>query len=46
MILFVPLCAPLGARLADPGAAPPMFSGVFMEQLVAFVRLYYASSEQ
>lgn len=41
VILFAPLCALLGVLLTDPGAVLPMFSGVFMEQLVAFVKLYF-----
>ena len=41
VILFAPLCALLGVLLTDPGAVLPMFSGVFMEKLVAFVKLYF-----
>ncbi len=41
VILFAPLCALLGVLLTDPGAVLPMFSGVFMESLVAFVKLYF-----
>ena len=41
VILFAPLCALLGVLLTDPGAVLPVFSGVFMEQLVAFVKLYF-----
>jgi H+/gluconate symporter-like permease len=41
VILFAPLCALLGVLLTDPGAALPMFTGVFMEKLVAFVKLYF-----
>jgi H+/gluconate symporter-like permease len=41
VILFAPFCALLGVLLNDPGAVLPMFSGVYMEQLVAFVKLYF-----
>ena len=41
VILFAPLCALLGVLLTDPGAVLPMFSGVFMEKLVSFVKLYF-----
>lgn len=41
VILFAPLCALLGVLLTSPGDVLPMFSGVFMEQLVVFVKLYF-----
>ncbi|MEW6762162.1 MAG: GntP family permease [Pseudomonadota bacterium] len=41
VILFAPVCAMLGVLLTDPASAPAMFSGVFMEKLVAFVKLYF-----
>lgn len=41
VILFAPFCALLGVLMSDPGAVLPMFSGVYMEQLVAFVKLYF-----
>lgn len=41
VILFAPLCALLGVLLTDPGAVLPVFNGVFMEKLVAFVKLYF-----
>lgn len=41
VILFAPLCALLGVLFTDPAAVLPMFSGVFMEKLVAFVKLYF-----
>jgi len=41
VILIAPLCAMLGVLLTDPYAVPVMFSGVFMDKLVAFVRLYF-----
>lgn len=41
VILIAPLCAMLGVLLTDPYAVPLMFSGVFMDKLVAFVRLYF-----
>lgn len=41
VILFAPLCALLGVLLTRPADVMPMFSGVFMEQLVVFVKLYF-----
>ena len=41
VILFAPLCGLLGVILTDPSAVLPMFSGVFMDKLVAFVKLYF-----
>lgn len=41
VILIAPLCAMLGVLVTDPYAVPLMFSGVFMDKLVAFVRLYF-----
>ena len=41
VILFAPLAA-LGAVLVtDPSAVPPIFSGLFMEKLVGFLKLYF-----
>lgn len=41
VILFAPLAA-LGAVLVtDPAAVPPIFSGLFMEKLVGFLKLYF-----
>ena len=41
VILFAPLCALLAVLLTDPSLIPPMFSGVFMEKMVGFVKLYF-----
>ncbi|GAB3373046.1 GntP family permease [Massilia agri] len=41
VILFAPVCAMLGVLVTDPASVPAMFSGVFMEKLVAFVKLYF-----
>ena len=41
VILFAPIAA-LGAVLfTDPAAVPPAFSGVFMEKMVGFLKLYF-----
>jgi H+/gluconate symporter-like permease len=41
VILFAPLAA-LGAVLVtDPSAVPPIFSGLFMDKLVGFLKLYF-----
>jgi H+/gluconate symporter-like permease len=41
MILFAPLAAVLAVLLTDPSAVPPIFTGVFMERMVGFVKLYF-----
>ena len=41
VILFAPLCAMLAVLLTDPSLVAPMFSGVFMEKMVGFVKLYF-----
>jgi len=40
VILFAPLCAMLAVLLTDPTLVAPIFSGVFMEKMVAFIRSY------
>jgi H+/gluconate symporter-like permease len=40
VILFAPACALLAVLLTDPALVPPMFSGVFMEKMVGFIRSY------
>ncbi|MEP9351275.1 GntP family permease [Xanthobacter sp. KR7-225] len=41
VILFAPVAA-LGAVLVtDPGAVPVIFSGLFMEKMVGFIKLYF-----
>ena len=40
VILFAPICAMLAVLLTDPALVPPMFSGVFMDKMVGFVKSY------
>ena len=40
VILFAPICALLAVLLTDPALVPPMFSGVFMDKMVGFVKSY------
>ena len=40
VILFAPICALLAVLLTDPGLVPPVFSGLFMERMVGFVKSY------
>ena len=41
VILFAPVCALLAVLLTDAKLVPPMFSGIFMENLVGFLKLYF-----
>src|SRR5258705_6600756 len=41
VILFAPVAAMLAVVLTDPSAVLPMFSGVFMDKMVGFVKLYF-----
>jgi H+/gluconate symporter-like permease len=41
VILFAPVCALLAVLFTDPSYVLPMFSGIFMEKMVAFVKLYF-----
>ncbi len=41
VILFAPVVTMLAVVLQDPGLLPPMFSGVFMEKLVRFLKPYF-----
>ena len=41
VILFAPVAALGAVLLTDPGAVAPVFSGIFMEKLVGFVKLYF-----
>ncbi|WP_371867697.1 GntP family permease, partial [Duganella guangzhouensis] len=41
VILFAPLAALGAVLLTDPGAVAPVFSGIFMDKLVGFVKLYF-----
>ena len=41
VILFAPLCALLAVFLIAPGHVLPFYSGVFMEKMVGFIKLYF-----
>jgi len=41
VILFAPIAAMAAVLLTDPAAVPPMFSGVFMDKMVGFVKNYF-----
>ncbi len=41
VILFAPIAALLAVLLTDPAAVPPIFTGLFMEKMVGFVKLYF-----
>ena len=41
VILFAPVAALLAVLLTEPAWVLPMFSGIFMEKLVGFVKLYF-----
>ncbi|MHC1744516.1 MAG: GntP family permease [Syntrophobacteraceae bacterium] len=41
VILFAPVCALLAVLLTDPSLVLPMFSGVFMDKMVGFVKSYF-----
>src|SRR6516165_1325578 len=41
VILFAPVAAMLGVLLTDPVAVAPAFTGIFMEKMVGFVKLYF-----
>ena len=40
VILFAPVCALLAVLLTDPALVAPVFSGVFMEKMVGFIKSY------
>ncbi|HET9652946.1 MAG TPA: GntP family permease [Usitatibacter sp.] len=40
VILFAPICAMLAVLLTDPALIAPVFTGVFMEKMVGFVKSY------
>jgi H+/gluconate symporter-like permease len=40
VIIAAPLAALLAVVLTDPSAVPPVFSGLFMDRLVGFLKLY------
>ncbi|WP_322028785.1 GntP family permease [Paraburkholderia sp. J76] len=41
VILFAPIAALGAVLLIDPAAVAPVFSGIFMEKMVGFVKLYF-----
>jgi len=41
VILFAPIAAMLAVLLTDPATVPAMFTGLFMEKMVVFVKLYF-----
>jgi H+/gluconate symporter-like permease len=41
VILFAPVAALLAVLFTDPSLVLPMFSGVFMDKMVGFVKLYF-----
>ena len=41
VILFAPVAALLAVLLTDPSAVPPIFTGLFMDKMAGFVRLYF-----
>jgi H+/gluconate symporter-like permease len=41
VILFAPVAAMGAVLLTDPSLVPPLFSGVFMEKMVGFVKNYF-----
>ncbi|MFN3428633.1 MAG: GntP family permease [Candidatus Sericytochromatia bacterium] len=41
VILFAPIAALMAVALTDPGHVLPFFSGIYMEKLVGFVKLYF-----
>ncbi len=41
VILFAPVAAMLAVLLTDPAAVPAMFTGLFMDKMVVFVKLYF-----
>jgi len=41
VILFAPIAALGAVLLADPAQVAPVFSGIFMEKMVGFVKLYF-----
>ncbi|MCO4892166.1 GntP family permease [Cupriavidus sp. WGtm5] len=41
VILFAPIAALAAVLLTDPSAVAPVFTGIFMEKMVGFVKLYF-----
>lgn len=41
VILFAPIAAMLAVALTDPSLVPPYLSGIFMDKLAGFVKIYF-----
>ena len=41
VILFAPIAAMLAVLLTEPEAVPAAYSGIFLEKMVAFIKLYF-----
>jgi H+/gluconate symporter-like permease len=41
VIMFAPVAALLAVLLTDPGGVLPVYSGLFMDKMVVFVKLYF-----
>src|SRR5438309_565253 len=41
VILFAPVAAMLAVLLTDPAAVPGVFTGLFMDKMVGFIKLYF-----
>lgn len=41
VILFAPVAALFAVLLTDPSAVPPIFTGLFMDKMAGFVKLYF-----
>src|SRR6187455_2149993 len=41
VIMFAPVAALLAVLLTDPSQVLPMFSGVFLDKMVGFIKLYF-----
>jgi len=41
VILFAPVAALAAVLLTEPAAVAPVFSGIFMEKMVGFIKLYF-----
>ncbi|GAC1466751.1 MAG: GntP family permease [Desulfuromonadaceae bacterium] len=41
VILFAPICALFAVLLTEPGHVLPFYSGIFMDKMVVFVKLYF-----
>ncbi len=41
VIMFAPVAAMLAVLLTDPSQVLPMFSGVFLDKMVGFIKLYF-----